>query len=135
MRMILVVITLLLVLATVAACTGTGAAPQNDLLPQPVKDALLANEFSAENHRNVEIEVTGEATVLTYEKELGIEKALCLHIRYEKKLAADQWAAGANSRVIQQKGDEWIINDGLLAVERAWSQHSCLGSYELVVPQ
>jgi len=135
MRMIVVRIMLLVWALLLPACTGASAEQQNDLLPQVVKDEIITREYSAEEYRNVQVEVTGEATILQHEKDQGIEKGLCLHIRYEKKLAADRWVAGVNSRVIQQKGDEWIVNNALLAVERAWSQHSCLGTYELTVPQ
>lgn len=134
MRMIVVRIMLLVCSLLLPACTGASAEQQNDLLPQAVKEAIIASEYDAEEHRNVQVEVTGEATILQHEKDQGIEKGLCLHIRYEKKLA-DRWVAGVNSRVIQQKGDEWIVNNALLAVERAWAQHSCVGAYELTVPQ
>jgi len=135
MRIILLSIIVLVCSLALPGCTGADASQQNDLLPQAVKDQIIANDFEPENHRNVQLEVTGAATVLPFEKDQGVDKALCLKIQYEKKVAADQWVAGTNSRVIQQKGNDWIVNNALLAVERAWSQHSCLGSYESIVPQ
>lgn len=134
MKIILLSITALVYACALFGCTAAPSA-QNDLLPTAVKEQIIASDFEPENHRNVQIEVTGEATVLPFEKDQGVEKALCLKIQYEKKVAADQWVAGTNSRVIQQKGSEWIVSNALLAVERAWSQHSCLGTYESIVPQ
>jgi len=129
MRTILLRISVLVCAVALAGCTAAGAAQQNELLSQAVKDQIIASDYESENYRNVQITATGEATVLPYEKDRGVDKALCLNIQYEKKVATDQWVAGTNSRVIQQKGTDWIVNDALLAVERAWSQHSCLGTY------
>jgi hypothetical protein len=116
-------------------CGGGGSAQQETLLPQNVKEEITARYFAPENNRNVQIEVTGESTVLPYEQSQGVDKAVCLKIRYEEKLAQDRWAQGVSSRIVQQKGNDWILNDALLWVERAWSQHSCPGAYESVTPQ
>lgn len=129
MRTILLRISMLVCALALLGCTAASAAQKNDLLSQAVKDQIIASDYEPENYRNVQIVVTGEATVLPFEKDRGVEKALCLNIQYEKKVATDQWVAGTNSRIIQQKGTDWIVNDALLAVERAWSQHSCLGTY------
>ncbi len=135
MRIILLSISVLVCALALFGCTAAGAAQQNDLLSQAVKDQIIASDFAPENYRNVQIAVTGEATVLPYEKDLGVDKAFCLNIQFEKKVATDQWVVGTNSRVIQHKGNDWIVNNALLAVERAWSQHSCLGTYASIVPQ
>jgi hypothetical protein len=135
MKTILLGVTVMIGSLLFSGCGAAGTTAPSDLLPQAVKDQIIAGDFEPENHRNVQLSVTGEATILPYEKDQGIEKAVCLKIRYEKKVAADHWAAGTNSRIVQQKGNEWIVNNALLAVEKAWSQHSCLDIYESVVPQ
>jgi len=135
MRIILRNLSLLICAVVLLGCTAAGAAQQNDLLSQAVQDQIIASDFEPENYRNVQIVATGEATVLPFEKDQGVDKALCLNIQYEKKIATNQWVAGTNSRVIQHKGSEWIVNNALLAVERAWSQHSCLGNYVSMAPQ
>lgn len=135
MKIILLTMVVLAYSFVLIGCREAGAAQQNALLPEAIKEQMIASEYEPENHRNVQIEVTGEATVLPFEQEQGVDKALCLKIHYEKKMAADQWVTGTNSRIVQQKGNDWIVNNALLAVERAWSQHSCLGVYEVIVPQ
>jgi hypothetical protein len=116
-------------------CAGGGASQPDGLLPQNVQDEIISHYFAPENNRNVQIEVTGESTVLPHEQTRGVDKAVCLKIRYEEKLAPDRWAQGVSSRIVQRQGDDWIVNDALLWVERAWNLHSCPGTYELLTPQ
>jgi hypothetical protein len=97
-------------------------------------DEIIASNFGGENSRNILIEVIGESTVLPYEKDLGVDQAVCLKIRYEAKTSSDRWVAGASSRIVQRVENEWIVNNALLSVERAWYQHSCPGNYESIVP-
>jgi hypothetical protein len=135
MRSIIITFTVMVWSLVLFSCAGEGVSRQGDLLSQSVIDEIIAHGFGTEDNRNIEIEVTGESTILPYEQERGIDQGVCLKIRYEEKISADQWAAGTSSRVVQRAGDEWIVDNALLWVERAWYQHSCPGTYESIVPK
>lgn len=117
------------------SCSGGGTSQQGALLPQGVIDEIISRGFGPETNRNIQIEVIGESTVLPFEQDQGIDQGVCLKIRYEKKISSDQWVPGTSSRIVQRSGTEWVVNNALLEVERAWFQHSCPGTYESIVPQ
>ena len=130
-----ILLTVLFWLLLLTGCTGGGNSQQNALLPESVRDEIISRYYGPENNRDIQIEVMGEGTVLPYEETNGVDKVLCLKIRYEGKIPPDKWVAGISSRIILRTGNDWSVNNALQGVERAWIQHSCPGIYESVVPE
>jgi hypothetical protein len=135
MRTISFSFTVLLCAILLLGCAGGDATQQQALLPQHAKDEIISRQDSLANKRNIQIEITGEGTVLPFEQDQGVDKQVCLKVRYEEKFPLDRWASGIRSGIVQQIGNDWIVNNALLWVERAWYQHSCPGTYESIVPQ
>jgi hypothetical protein len=128
-------LTALFCFLVLAGCTGGGNSQPNALLPASVRDEIISRYYAPENNRGIEIEITGTGTVLPYEETNGVDKVLCLKIRYEREISPDSWVQGISSRIIFQTGEDWSVNNALQGVERAWIQHSCPGTYESVVPE
>ncbi len=135
MKAALLRLTVLFWLLLLAGCTGGGDSQLNALLPESVRDEIVSRYYAPENNRDIEIEVTGAGTVLPYEATNGVDKVLCLKIRYEREISPDRWVQGISSRIILQTGTDWSVNNALQGVERAWIQHSCPARYESIVPE
>ena len=101
-------------------------------LPADVKEQILEKHgpggFCPECTRNVRLEVLGPGKLSPLDRNMGVDKVVCVKVYYEELWPGPIWRDTVDHLLVTRTGDYW--KGGLPVYERGWKEHSCPGQVE-----
>lgn len=129
---VVVAVVLLSPLASIL-CSSVGSV--SGQLPADVKEQILEKHgpggFCPECTRNVRLEVLGPGKLSPLDRNMGVDKVVCVKVYSEVQYTDGTWRDIVDHILAKRTGDYWDV--GIYygnVTERDWKEHSCPGQHE-----